>query len=151
MNYRVPTPPMVTVDEMRSRIRDERRYQRKRGHLNFMAAIAVVCMTGWGYAQLARLMGFPPSIIGATAVFFQFVAGICAWAADLGQWLADQWRKDMPIHFTKKADRPADRVYIKGLLYVVAIMIIAAAAFYGQEEIKAIWRDVGDIISGWGK
>jgi hypothetical protein len=146
MNYRVPTPPMVTVDEMRSRIRDERRYQRKRGHLNFVAALSVTCMTGWLYAQMARGLGFPPSVIGATAVFFQAAAGICAWAADLGIWLADQWRKDdMPINFTKKADRPADRVYIKGLLYVVAIIIIAAAAFYGQDEIKAIWRDVVDL------
>jgi hypothetical protein len=42
-------------------------------------------------------------------------------------------------------DRPADRDYIKGLLYVVAIMIIAAAAFYGQDQIKAIWRDVVDL------
>ncbi len=45
-------------------------------------------------------------------------------------------------------DRPADRVYIKGLLYVVAIMIIAAAAFYEQDQIKAIWRDVLDLAGG---
>jgi hypothetical protein len=33
----------------------------------------------------------------------------------------------------------------------VLALIIAAAAFYGLDQIKAIWRDVGDIISGWGK
>jgi hypothetical protein len=45
-------------------------------------------------------------------------------------------------------DRPADRVYIKGLLYVVAIMIIAAAAFYGLDELRALWRDVLDLVGG---
>jgi hypothetical protein len=59
-------------------------------------------------------------------------------------------QKQTPIYTLDdwRADRR--RFLLKRQIFwtIVALMIIGLAAFYGQEEIKAIWRDVVDLVGG---
>lgn len=59
----------------------------------------------------------------------------------------------MPIHFIQEDAKRRTAFFMgfrRGLRqygpWAIGLMIVGLAAFYGQEEIKAIWRDVVDLI-----
>lgn len=66
-------------------VKDYVRRERARCMLNAFFALLTLLVSGWLYAQIVRLMGAPSPVIGATAVGVQFVTGICAMAAKLGE------------------------------------------------------------------
>lgn len=77
--------PVATINVSAATIRDYVRRERARCMLNAFFALLVLLIAGWVYAQLARLMGYPSPIIGATAVAVQFVVAIFAMQARLGE------------------------------------------------------------------
>ncbi len=66
------------------------RIAERRAYRNAFVAFVVALFAGWGYAQLARLMGAPPQLIGLTAIGIEAVVFACGIYARLGDHI---WRR----------------------------------------------------------
>ena len=96
MNQPLVRHLMVTMEEKIIAVRIEGRRQRR----NAFAAFGAALFFGWGYAQLVRIAGAPPQIIGLTAIVIEIAVFACAIGARLGEHFTDWarlagriWRK----------------------------------------------------------